>query len=244
MTVDDGEMRRLGPLLQDDGRLTGGDGGRIASPGGTDTADPVPGIVPGRQRQHGSIVKIRVPQVPGPVGKHPLGHLGEQMDLLRGVQRRSLQQVQHVEELQQGHAAGGRRCHGVDGVLPIPAHEGRPPARFIALQVGGRDQAATPFHLRHQQGGRAPGVELLRPLFGDALQGRRQVRQAHRAALVAGVVVVEFAVGAHALMQRGKGAAVAAERPGGPGIDAKALPGQADGRLQQRLPGQRTVALP
>jgi len=219
------------------------DGGRGRGPLRVDAPGQFVGIGLGGESGHGHAGEVRVAQVFGPVGIGPLHGLGLQVQhpgaagavLGQGIP------LEQVEDLHDVGAAGTGRRHGDDLVTPVVAAHRLALDDPVAGQIVSRDQPAVTPHL----GGDAPAglapVEGRRPLVGDPFQGPGQIPL-------------------HQPLAGPQGPAAAEEhRPGRrPGTQAlplgleharqivaddEALPGQADGRRQQRAQGQGSPAV-
>ena len=193
------------------------------------------------ERRRGHRHEVRVAEVLGAVGEHALHHLGEQVQISRGVVpesgERRRQRLAHAEQLRECDAAGARRRRGDDG-LPAP-HEAQrfAPRRPVTGEVGGADEPAAAAHLGDDQVGGATAVEAVGPVRGDALERARE------SGLPPALTGDDAAEVRREVRASGELGALIAHALGELRVDHEALAREADGRRQQRAPRQRAVSL-
>ncbi|ABA53282.1 hypothetical protein BURPS1710b_A0298 [Burkholderia pseudomallei 1710b] len=201
--VDDGEMRRLGLLRHRRaearqhalrvGRLLGIHLGRALG--------DVRGV---GQLRDGHLVEIRIAEVLRAIGEHALLDLGDQMHVLRRIERDAVEiglAVRlHRQQLHEADAARARRRRG-DHAIAVPVRLDRlAPHRLVLDEILLRDQAAALLHRCGDQVGRLAVVEILRAVVRDAREHRSELRLLEgRARLQAAEVLIEVRLAAELL---------------------------------------------
>ena len=206
--------------------------------------EPHPGVLRGEDGLQRQRVALRV-VLPRALGVHQVADAHHLQQTLGGFGRRTerfqvkvLQHLEHLDEV--GAAVVGRRGTG-DPPVAVAAPARFLPPRFPAGEIVRRQHAAGGLHHFTDAAGELAPVEVVVPLFGEALQGvggalldEEPVRPRDRA-----VVEEDLAPFGSAADLLRLDEDLAPEE----GVHLEALAGVGDGRRHQVLAGERTVAV-
>ncbi len=126
-------------------------------------------------RGDGNLAEVRIAEEARAIEERASHRLGDQVHRLDRAARLllNLERLEHVQHLDQRHAARARRRHRDDVVAEERALDRRALLRAIAGEIGFADQAAVCRHVLGDAIGDPAGVERVRPVGRDRLEASR-----------------------------------------------------------------------